>query len=99
MPRLVDADAVKRMLCGDCYNTLCDGECDVTDALNALPTINSEKRGEWKDKVIYSNVMEPTGAYYHKCSECGFTIGNSDKRLWWNYCPKCGVRMDGEGNE
>ena len=41
--------------------------------------------------------------YEVKCSECGFVgIGNYDQYhdpCDFNYCPNCGAKMDGDGND
>ena len=40
------------------------------------------------------NVYELGGDYYYKCYwiKCG-----EDLTKWYNYCPKCGQRIDWEG--
>lgn len=84
--RLIDADAVKRMLCGYCSNTLCDGDCEETDALDALPTIDPVKHGKWKEVWNDSRCC-----FVYECSICGRPRSGVSE---WNYCPNCGAHMD-----
>ena len=42
--------------------------------------------GEWEK-------ISPAGIYEHK--ECGYNVMTSDIEEY-NYCPRCGARMDGE---
>ena len=44
------------------------------------------KRGRWVQRPL-------NGTHIWRCSKCE-TIGSPQ----WNYCPKCGVRMDEEAN-
>lgn len=39
------------------------------------------------------------GEWWAKCSECGYTEGvfaRGHVCSSWNYCPRCGAKMDGE---
>lgn len=89
--RLIDADAVKRMLCGYCSNTLCDGDCEETDALDALPTIDPVKHGIWT-KHILKNANVPWG---YDCSACdGWFVVGEDVIKKYHFCPNCGAHME-----
>ncbi len=33
-----------------------------------------------------------------KCSECAYAFENEGYQHFFNYCPNCGARMDGEEN-
>lgn len=59
--------------------------------LMAAPTIDitPAKHGRWIPAEF------PFEDEYQDCSNCGY------KAVWgfrYNYCPKCGARMDGDGN-
>lgn len=44
------------------------------------------KHGEWREhNKIYI------------CSQCGYSFENEGYIAFFNYCPCCGARMDGEG--
>ena len=66
----------------------------ISDVINA-PTVDAVEvvHGRWeKQQGLYS------------CSECGKTCPydvQADTIMYWtcNYCPNCGAKMDGDGNE
>ena len=105
--RLVDADALKHVLCDECdyHETLCreKAECDTVSAIDAQPTVEAVpvKHGKWASSQGYAEV----GECY--CSVCKtvyyaddlFTVGETDEygcgqALLPNYCPHCGAKMD-----
>lgn len=58
------------------------------------------KQGEWIDKGWHGDWQFETdgrGNCWHEyeCSECGF----SNKGSKSNFCPNCGAKMKGAGNE
>ena len=91
--RLIDADALKRAFCRNCYET-CAGHCDDLQIIDDRPTIEAEpvRRGRWVEGINDKWV----------CSECG--TGNNYAYSWDitgyqlqdRYCPNCGVKMDVE---
>jgi len=64
-----------------------DGMAYVLDLLDNLPTadVAPVRHGYWTE-----DLTNPYGIRYI-CSECG--VGRQFKS---NYCPNCGVRMDGK---
>ena len=52
--------------------------------------INEDKQGEWFFEEY------PDGYYHSECSKCGAQYGEEAFLEKWNYCPNCGVRMNGE---
>lgn len=69
---------------------------EMREALNSLPPAEPKavpgiRRGYWEE---YTRIVIPH-PYNHyeqawKCSECGYDEGF----LAWNYCPKCGAKME-----
>ena len=64
------------------------------------PTIDAEpvKHGWW----IGSGDGYADGELVYdmwECSECGYDANGADEEPNWNYCPNCGARMDGDGND
>lgn len=53
------------------------------------PSIDAVKHGVWEIYVI--SMFDGEGC---RCSECGF-----EGVPYWDFCPNCGARMDGEENE
>ena len=47
------------------------------------------KHGKWEYEDRLGGM-----SYYH-CTNCKCTA-DENQILWWNFCPKCGARMDGE---
>lgn len=100
MPRLIDADAYKRVLEGwlsDMQSTeehaereailSCICQLDAMQTADVAPV----RHGHWIEDHDYL-----------KCPECSvmvkldftfFDIGN------WDYCPNCGAKMDGEDGD
>ena len=61
-------------------------------ALNGQPVVH----GRWEIRA------DDYDCEYAKCSECGeeFYDANEDTiDITFNYCPNCGARMDGGGND
>lgn len=83
--RLIDADALKRAFCRNCYET-CAGHCDDLQIIDDRPTIEAEpvRRGRWEhQRVDYEKYH-----VYGTCSEC-----RESSRIN-NYCPWCGAKME-----
>ena len=53
-------------------------------AINTSADVAPVKHGRWEQKPF-------NGTHIWRCSKCE-TIGSQQ----WNYCPKCGARMDDE---
>ena len=84
--RLIDADALQSE-----YMRYHDGKRIVL--VDVAPTIEERKKGEW---IVYKAPDK-----YHcglcKCPFCGEgMIAESDE---YNYCPKCGAKMNGVEEE
>ena len=99
--RLIDADALKPVMCvsvcGLVQPQLCTCGCAQALAIDNAPTIEAEpiRHGHWIDK--------PTGKYGNwqsYCSACGkhSQIGGIENNRHKPRCPWCGAFMD-EVNE
>ena len=66
-------------------------ECEydeVAELVEKLPPVTpTERTGEWK----YEGDCGVT-----RCSQCGWSI---EECIEWDYCPNCGAKMGGEGND
>lgn len=87
--RLIDADALRiRFMLPDAQIKGLGLETviavrDVMDFINTAPTVEP-KRGGWKP------LFEEYAIDWAQCSECGTEFFGKT-----NYCPNCGVKMDG----
>ena len=95
--RLIDANALIDWIdMGHLRNPLetCYSERDVVDMLESRPTVDAVEvvHGRWNKET---DMDEDWGEMdYYKCSVCGkCQFGET------NYCPNCGAKMDGDGNE
>ena len=65
---------------------------DVVKMVCAAPTVDAVE-------VVHGRWIESTNTTYmmsqFTCSECG---GKHIAKTW-NYCPNCGAKMDGDGDE
>lgn len=92
--RPIDADALKERLV-KILNPGKDVKLEtyidqiVTAVIDEAPTIGTEpiRRGQWEKGCI--------------CSECGYGFGpkNASMKHCYNYCTKCGAKMDGGAEE
>ena len=69
---------------------------DLVDIFAEIPTADvvEVKHGHWDDRE------NPRWRAYNirHCSMCGWNIPKNNLRkkdMNWNYCPKCGAKMDG----
>ena len=59
-----------------------------------LPSAEPERKtGKWCRHYTRPNVYEDL--YWH-CSACGYKCGEDYANVYYNYCPNCGARMEGE---
>ena len=81
--RLIDADALKDVI----------SDTWVLDRIDKQPTVDAEpaRHGKWKRSKFYKSIIF--------CDECGEPFELSNSMEHWNYCPNCGIRMDGEDDE
>ena len=90
--RLIDANAltqfVEERACGVWIY-----KPDFLWAVAKQPTVDAAE-------VVHGHMVERTVDHecpwykVYDCSECGCTV-----EIWHNYCPNCGAKMDGDGNE
>lgn len=92
--RLIDCHKAKRAIYQ--HKTQRLQKETVLKILDAVPTIDAVPvvRGKWENPSFIDpeDNLDPR----MKCSECG-EVDTPLAR--WNYCPKCGARMDGDINE
>lgn len=60
----------------------------VNEAIKKAPTIDAlpVRHGHW----IQATEDFRNQVFWWNCSECGFSVSSK-----YNYCPGCGIRMDG----
>lgn len=61
----------------------------IADVINDQPAedVQEVRHGKWEqENEIF------------KCSECAYAFENEGYQHFFNYCPNCGARMDGEEN-
>lgn len=88
-------DAVSRMselLVSELHMTRCPTWNEVYNAIGELPSADVVHvvHGKWIDE-------DPAFAeYFANCSVCGYEIDVHNERGYFNFCPNCGAKMDGE---
>ena len=97
--RLIDADALE----GAKFHSIEDwtpveraswqwGWNDAIDAIiSSAPTVDPVKHGHWKE---VQRIHETDHTAICECSLCGDTVWVYDGQRAWNYCPRCGAKMD-----
>ena len=98
--RYIDADKLCKGLkemasvqCSDKQNTI----LGVVSTIENTPTADvvEVKHGEWIEAYVEYNWHATNYVY---CSLCKETRPYGDQRIY-NYCPKCGAKMDGGKEE
>ena len=87
--RLIDADYAKE---AGTYIPWCDYR-QVQSAIDECPTIDTApvRHGRWihTDYALHWTAKD-------ECSECTYHACDRNDLSEYNYCPNCGVKMDGE---
>ena len=91
--RLIDLDEIKPI---DFPSIEMDG-LDAVRYLNTLPTVDAVEvvHGRWAG---YHEADIGYDEYGVRCSNCNFEVEDNEVDFIMNYCPNCGVKMDGDGN-
>ena len=90
MMRMIDAEQAKRATYEEVFWTESE-QAVVRHFLAKLPKVDAVEvvHGRWIDVALrYTQTKE-------KCSVCGGIVYAHG----FNYCPNCGAKMDGDGNE
>lgn len=94
MPGYVDIESVRDDFMNAVYAECSDDKDNnranrIIDAFDDLPAADVAPvvHGAWVQTDIF------------KCSECGYSFEPEGYMAYFNYCPNCGVKMDGKGGE
>ena len=81
----------------DYYSGMKTGFASAAIMANSAPTIEP-KKGKWETKPFSdpNDPMKDTGAVWCRCSECKTKLGVFKDGNFFNYCPNCGAKMDGD---
>ena len=82
----------------------------VVHTVNAQTTVDAVEvvHGQWLVDDYDSGDPEYYSAFIEvHCSKCGYSLGAENGQYGWyygdpfpmNYCPNCGAKMDGDGND
>ena len=81
---------------------LIDPDCELginesIEVIKAIPSadVAEVRHGHW-GKMF--NGKFTGGAYWYSCSNCGRIVPDV-RSGGWNYCPNCGAKMDGGGDD
>ena len=104
MPRYIDADALidnipQADLSNDKKISKCGAIADMVLLVCDAPTIDVAPvvHGEWI--LVGTNEHDYETSVEEKCSLCGRYVYRYDTEPQDNFCPNCGAKMDGEGEE
>ena len=86
--------------CENCTDIDCL-DCIIEECIKNFPTVDAVEvvHGRWEHDL--------TGCYFNvKCTACGVNAISVNTTFFgylptvsWNYCPNCGAKMDGDGND
>lgn len=104
MPRYIDADKLRDEVDGTLNwetNNEYNMYSDIMDMIDYAPTedVQPVKHGRW----ITSEITTDSGCTSCSCCHSEYYIGDLQNLEGDNdfvmYCPNCGARMDGDGND
>ena len=104
MKEYIERDAlmlrIKEIHCTECdsHNGLRCRACWVDDTLDYIDSepaadVAPVRHGRWELVEYQCTPLDTDQTLV--CTECGFAHQNDD---WYNYCPNCGAKMDGDEN-
>ena len=95
MVRPIDADALKDNIFHYAAPEMVWDRGDIEHKINEMPTIDAVPvvHAKWSKARLEKTYAGYTKAsIYYVCSACGKDVDDA----LFNYCPKCGAKMDGE---
>ena len=101
MSRYIDADALIKEIKQDIADNGLT-ERFVFYRIEEAPTINADRpKGKWiRDRYWSRGVgMGEEYGFFYKCSLCEYEVESGYTRCGFNFCPNCGARMKGAGDE
>lgn len=80
----------------EAHNIIDNNPCqNIRDCINAIPAADvvPVRHGRWRKAVGTSGIVRMS------CTNCGFMRfpENDSREPMFAYCPRCGARMDGDG--
>lgn len=95
--RLIDADALYDEMLIEMVMT--GFQSRALSVIVTAPTIDPIKHGHWEEKQVCENIIKEWQST--RCSVCGkyHTTPFMYYMEEFEYCPRCGARMDGESDE
>lgn len=93
--RAIDADALLDALYDNEFQTFCPLD-EVSDVIDGTPTLDCEpvRHGEWKVFMVSRGSRQYVDSDLI-CSVCSHSFVRLKGMQMFNYCPNCGVKMDG----
>ena len=98
MVRLIDADALKDNIFHYAAPEMVWDRGDIEHKINEMPTIDAVPvvHARWSKARFEKTYAGYTKAsIYYVCSACGKDVDDA----LFNYCPKCGAKMDRRDSE
>ena len=94
--RLIDANAMREEWLQNGENEYVYDTNAVLDSIDAQTTVDAVevKHGRWIEKYDKVSWFEDDVVRFFECSICGCISG-----YYSPYCPNCGAKMDGDGND
>ena len=83
------------VMCGACMMG------DAIEIVESLPPVTPKQRtGKWIRHTRVKNVYDIAGVKIwgieHQCNQCTFTTIATEDFGYYDYCPNCGAKMEGE---
>lgn len=98
MARYIDAEKLKERMSNYTADAISDTAYYLVDDIQT-EDVAPIKHGHWilVDKTFrYSNGSFVESGIKEKCSECRRYVYRYEYPAQYNYCPNCGVKMDGK---
>ena len=93
--RLIDAEAMREYWLENGENEYVYDTNAVLDSIDEQPTVDAVEvvHGRWEPRTDVVGFVRCS-----VCRDCNVYDDWADGKKW-NYCPNCGAKMDGDGND
>ena len=98
--RLIDGNKAKAVLVNMAEHLLEAGNPEMAGAVGYAAEVIGKQKNVEAVEVVHGRWIGEVGGYMWRqnCSICNGPVYNKMKP-YYNHCPYCGARMDGDGNE